>query len=64
MDRGEMTVPQEEMARQAEFAAMVRALPHRPGSYHVVTYGCQMNAQACWKRWGWWLPKSGRTPIL
>ncbi len=44
MNRGDTTVPQEEMARQAEFAALVRTLPHRPGSYHVVTYGCQMNA--------------------
>ena len=44
MNRGDTTVPQEEMTRQSEFAAMVRALPHRPGSYHVVTYGCQMNA--------------------
>ena len=43
MNRGEI-VPQEEMTRQAEYAAMVRALPHRPGSYYVVTYGCQMNA--------------------
>ena len=44
MNRGETIVPQEEMARQSEFASMVRKLPHRPTSYHVVTYGCQMNA--------------------
>ena len=44
MNRGEMVVPQEEMERQAGFARMVRELPHRPKSYHVVTYGCQMNA--------------------
>ncbi len=44
MDRKEIIVPKEEMERQAEFAAMVKCLPHRPESYHVVTYGCQMNA--------------------
>ena len=44
MERKEILITEEEKARQEEFAAMVRALPHRPGSYHVVTYGCQMNA--------------------
>ncbi len=44
MERKEILVSEEEKARQEEFAAMVRALPHRPESYHVVTYGCQMNA--------------------
>ena len=44
MERKEVLITEEEKARQEEFAAMVRALPHRPGSYHVVTYGCQMNA--------------------
>ena len=44
MNRGGITVPHEEMEKQAEFARMVRELPHRPSSYHVVTYGCQMNA--------------------
>ena len=32
------------MERQRIFAKQVRDLPQRPGSYHVVTYGCQMNA--------------------
>lgn len=44
MNRSEIVVSQEEMERQAGFAEMVRALPHRPERYHVVTYGCQMNA--------------------
>ena len=44
MEKREYLVPEEEMKRQEEFAAMVRELPHRPKSYHVVTYGCQMNA--------------------
>ena len=37
-------VSPEENERQRRFAGMVRELPHRPQSYHVVTYGCQMNA--------------------
>ena len=44
MSRNEILVSAEEMERQQSFAEMVRALPHRPKSYHVVTYGCQMNA--------------------
>ena len=44
MNRGEIIVPLDEMNRQAEFARQVRELPHRPKSYHIVTYGCQMNA--------------------
>ena len=44
MRSGETIVPQEEMQRQAGYASLVRGLPHRPKSYHVVTYGCQMNA--------------------
>ena len=44
MDRKEIIISKEELERQAEFAAMVKSLPHRPESYHVVTYGCQMNA--------------------
>ena len=44
MERKEIIVSKKELERQAEFAAMVKSLPHRPESYHVVTYGCQMNA--------------------
>ena len=44
MNRSEIVVSREEQDRQRAFAEMVKALPHRPGSYHVVTYGCQMNA--------------------
>ena len=44
MDRTQVLVSAEEMERQRRFAEQVRALPHRPKSYHVVTYGCQMNA--------------------
>lgn len=44
MNRTDMLVSPEEKERQNTFAGMVRDLPHRPKSYHVVTYGCQMNA--------------------
>ena len=44
MDRKEILVSREEAERQQGFASAVRELPHRPRSYHVVTYGCQMNA--------------------
>ena len=34
----------EEMARQEAVAQQVKALPDRPRTYYIVTYGCQMNA--------------------
>ena len=44
MSRTYQTVPPEEMERQKRFTAEIRNLPHRPESYYIVTYGCQMNA--------------------
>ena len=44
MIRKEYHVPPEEMAKQREIAGEVRQLPHRPKTYFIVTYGCQMNA--------------------
>ena len=44
MNRTGVLVSAEEMEQQRMYAEQVRALPHRPKSYHVVTYGCQMNA--------------------
>lgn len=44
MERKDVIVSAEEQERQNEFAALVKELPQRPESYHVVTYGCQMNA--------------------
>lgn len=38
-------LPSEELERQKEFALKVQGLEHRPKSYHLVTYGCQMNAR-------------------
>ena len=37
-------VSAEELDRQREAAARFRALDDRPKTYHIVTYGCQMNA--------------------
>ena len=36
-------VPQEELRRQEGFADAFAALPRRPETYFIVTYGCQMN---------------------
>lgn len=38
-----LILPPEELKRQKGFAKKVRALKNRPQSYHLVTYGCQMN---------------------
>ena len=43
-ERKPVYVTPDAMARQRACMAEVRALPHRPRSYYVVTYGCQMNA--------------------
>ena len=37
-------VSPEEMAAQRQFAKEFASLPFRPHTYHIVTYGCQMNA--------------------
>ena len=44
MGRTAEHVTAEEAARQEKYIEEIRALPHRPRTYHVVTYGCQMNA--------------------
>ncbi len=43
-ERKPVHITPEALAGQRQYAAMVRDLPERPASYHVVTYGCQMNA--------------------
>ena len=43
-ERRPVTVSPEELLRQRRYMAEVSQLPQRPRSYHVVTYGCQMNA--------------------
>lgn len=43
-ERKPVHITPEELAEQRHYAAMVSALKDRPASYHVVTYGCQMNA--------------------
>ena len=43
-ERKPVHISAEELAEQRHYAAMVSAMADRPASYHVVTYGCQMNA--------------------
>ncbi|MBQ8557112.1 MAG: tRNA (N6-isopentenyl adenosine(37)-C2)-methylthiotransferase MiaB [Clostridia bacterium] len=43
-ERKPVHITPEELAEQRRYAAMVSAMQDRPASYHVVTYGCQMNA--------------------
>ena len=44
MGREGTHVDAKEMENQAAFMAEIREMPQRPETYHVVTYGCQMNA--------------------
>lgn len=39
-----VVVPPEEIDRQRRFALSVQAMADRPRTFHIVTYGCQMNA--------------------
>ena len=43
-ERKPVIITPEQLAQQRAFAAAVSAMENRPRSYHVVTYGCQMNA--------------------
>ena len=43
-ERKPVHITAEELAEQRRYAAMVSTMADRPTSYHVVTYGCQMNA--------------------
>ena len=54
-------VSPEEHARQKAFIREIRELPQRPRTYHVVTYGCQMNAHDSEKIAGM-LEEMGMTP--
>ena len=39
------TIGSEEMQAQREYMRLVREIPERPQSYHIVSMGCQMNAR-------------------
>lgn len=43
-DRPNVIVSTEEIRQQQQFMAQVSAYPGKPKYYHIVTYGCQMNA--------------------
>ncbi len=44
MSKTPVYVPPEALRAQEDAQERVAALPNRPESYHIVTYGCQMNA--------------------
>ncbi len=54
-------VPQAELDAQRQFAREFSALPGRPRTYYIVTYGCQMNAHDSEKLAGM-LEDMGLTP--
>ena len=43
-DRSTVRVTQTQMEEQRQWMAQVRAMENRPQTYHIITYGCQMNA--------------------
>ena len=43
-DRAPVRITEEQLAEQREYMRLVRELPNTPKTFHVVTYGCQMNA--------------------
>ena len=61
MKRPETIVSPEEIERQYGFMQEIRMLPHRPETYFIVTYGCQMNAHDSEKLAGM-LEEMGMTP--
>ena len=61
MKRPETAVSPEEIERQYGFMHEIRLLPHRPETYYIVTYGCQMNAHDSEKLAGM-LEEMGMTP--
>ena len=61
MKKQETIVSREEIERQYGFMHEIRMLPHRPETYYIVTYGCQMNAHDSEKLAGM-LEEMGMTP--
>lgn len=43
-DRDPVRITKTQLEEQRQYMEQVRALPNCPRSFHVVTYGCQMNA--------------------
>lgn len=39
-----INISEEELAIQRDYMQKVRSHPNRPATYHIITYGCQMNA--------------------
>ena len=43
-ERKPVQITKEQMEEQRQYTLDIKAMPHRPKTYCVVTYGCQMNA--------------------
>ena len=43
-ERKPVLITEQQLAEQRAWAREVRERPDRPRTWHVVTYGCQMNA--------------------
>lgn len=43
-DRKPVIISEEQLEEQRQYIQQIRLMPDAPKSYHVVTYGCQMNA--------------------
>jgi len=43
-DRKPVIITEEQIEEQRQYIQQIRLMPDAPKSYHVVTYGCQMNA--------------------
>ena len=43
-DRKPVIITEEQLEEQRQYIQQIRLMPDAPKSYHVVTYGCQMNA--------------------
>ena len=43
-DRKPVIITEEQLRAQRQYMLDIRALPDRPRTYYVVTFGCQMNA--------------------
>ncbi len=44
MERERILISEEEMLIQQQYTEKIKNLPHRPETYYIVTFGCQMNA--------------------
>lgn len=69
-DRKPVIISEEQLEEQRQYIQQIRLMPDAPKSYHVVTYGCQMNAHdseilaGCCATWAWRKPPTANRRIL